>query len=37
METNFSKVKAWTLDNRPCKLFKVFVKDLGLVEVCPSL
>ena len=31
------KVKFWTINNCPCRLCKIFVKDLGFVEVCPSL
>lgn len=31
-----SKVKSWRVDSCPFRL-KVFVKDLGFAEVCPSL
>ena len=30
-----AKIKSWTINNCPCS--KIFVKDLGFVEVCPSL
>ena len=29
-----AKIKSWTINNYPCRLFKIFVKDLGFVEVC---
>ena len=32
-----AKIKSWTINNCPCRLCKIFVKDLGFVEVCPSL
>ena len=32
-----SKIKSWTINNCPCRLSKIFVKDLGFVEVCLSL
>ena len=32
-----TKIKFWTINNCPCRLCKIFVKDLGFVEVCPSL
>ena len=32
-----AKIKSWTINNCPCRLCKTFVKDLGFVEVCPSL
>ena len=30
------KIKSWTISNCPCRLCKIFVKDLGFIEVCPS-
>ena len=30
-------IKAWTTDNRRRKLSKMFVKDLGFVEIGPNL
>ena len=32
-----AKIKSWAINNCPCKLCKIFIKDLGFVEVCPSL
>ena len=32
-----AKIKSWTINNCPSRLCKIFVKDLGFVEVCPSL
>ena len=32
-----AKIKTWTINNCPFRLCKIFVKDLGFVEVCPSL
>ena len=32
-----AKIKPWTINNCPCRLCKTFAKDLGFVEVCPSL
>ena len=32
-----AKIKSWTIKNCPYRLCKIFVKDLGFVEVCPSL
>ena len=32
-----ANIKSWTINNFPCRLCKIFVKDLGFVEVCPSL
>ena len=29
-----AKIKSWTINNCPCRLCKIFVKDLGFVEVC---
>ena len=29
-----AKIKSWTINNYPCRQFKIFVKDLGFVEVC---
>ena len=31
------KIKSSTINHCPCRLCKIFVKDLGFVEVCPSL
>ena len=31
------KIKFWTINNCPYRLCKIFVKDLGFVEVSPSL
>ena len=31
-----AKIKSWTINNCPCRLCKIFVKDLGFAEVCPS-
>ena len=31
-----AKIKSWTIKNCPCRLCKIFVKDLGSVEVWPS-
>ena len=32
-----AEIKSWTTNNCPCRLCKIFVKDLGFVEICPSL
>ena len=32
-----ANIKYWTINNYPCRLCKILVKDLGFVEVCPSL
>ena len=32
-----AEIKSWTTKNCPCRLCKIFVKDLGFVEICPSL
>ena len=32
-----AKINSWTFKNCPCRLCKIFVKDLGFVELCPSL
>ena len=33
-----AKIKYWTINNCPCRLYKILVKDVqGFVEVCPSL
>ena len=32
-----AKIKSWTINNCPCRLCKIFVKDLGFVEVCLRL
>ena len=32
-----AEIKSWTTNNFPCRLCKIFVKDLGFVEICPSL
>ena len=32
-----AKIKSWTINNCSCRLCKTFVKDIGFVEVCPSL
>ena len=32
-----AKIKSWTISNCQCRLCKIFVKDLDLAEVCPSL
>ena len=32
-----AKIKSSTTNNCPCRLCKIFIKDLGFVEVCPSL
>ena len=32
-----AKIKSWTINNCPCRLCKIFFKDLGFAEVCPSL
>ena len=32
-----AKSKFWTINNCSCRLYKIFVKDLGFVEVCPNL
>ena len=32
-----ARIKSWTINNFACRLCKIFVKDLGFVEVCPSL
>ena len=32
-----SEAKFWDNENLLCRLCKMFVKDLGFVEVCPSL
>ena len=32
-----AKIKSWTINNCPCRLCKIFVKDLGFAEVCLSL
>ena len=32
-----AKIKSWTINSCPCRLCKIFVKDLGFVKVCPSL
>ena len=37
LSTFKAKVKYWTINNCPCRLCKILVKDLGFVEVCPSL
>ena len=28
-----AKIKSWAINNCPCRLCKIFVKDLGFVEV----
>ena len=30
-------IKSWTVNNCPCRLCKIFVRNLGFAEVCPSL
>ena len=30
-------IKSWTINNCPCRLCKIFVKELGFVEVCSRL
>ena len=37
LSTFKAKINSWTINNCPCRLCKIFVKDLGFVEVCPSL
>ena len=32
-----AKTKSWTINNCPCRLTKIFVKDFGFLEVFPSL
>ena len=32
-----AKVKSWTISNCPCRQCGILFKDLGFVEVCPSL
>ena len=32
-----TKIKSWTINGYPCRLCKMFVKDLDFVEVFPSL
>ena len=32
-----AEIKSWTTNNCPCRLSKIFVKDLRFVEICPSL
>ena len=32
-----AKIKSWTINNFSWRLWKIFVKDLGFVEVYPSL
>ena len=32
-----AKIKYWSINNCPCIPCIILVKDLGLVEVCPSL
>ena len=32
-----AKIKSWTINNCSCKLCKIFVKDFGFLEICPSL
>ena len=32
-----AKIKYWIINNCPCRLCKLFVRDSGFVEVCPSL
>ena len=32
-----AEIKSWTTKNCPCRLCKIFVTDLGFVEICPSL
>ena len=32
-----AKIKSSTINNCPCRLCKIFVKDLKFAEVCPSL
>ena len=32
-----AKIKFWIINNCPCRLCKIFVKNLGFAEVCPSL
>ena len=32
-----AKIKSWTITSCPYRLCKIFVKDLGFVEVCLSL
>ena len=32
-----AEIKSWKTNNCPCRLCKIFVKDLGFVEICPSL
>ena len=31
-----ARIKSWTINNCPCRLHKIFVKDLGFAENCPS-
>ena len=31
------EIKSWTTKNCPCRLYKIFVEDLGFVEICSSL
>ena len=31
-----TNIKSWTINNFPCRLCKIFVTDLGFVEVCSS-
>ena len=35
--STLSALSIFTINNSPCRLCKIFVKDLGFVEVCPSL
>ena len=32
-----AKIKSWIINNFPCRLCKIFVKNLGFVEACPNL
>ena len=32
-----ANIKSWTINNFPRRLCKIFVKDLGFAEVCPSI
>ena len=32
-----ANIKSWTISNCPCRLCKMFVKNLDFVEVFPSL
>ena len=31
-----AKFESWTINNCPCRLYNIFVKDLDFVEVCPG-